>query len=145
MTFLSRLQRVLAPTLAAGLLAGSLLATPLAPASVPTSVPIDPNAKIHPLLQYGAVADPTRLVRVGIQKTRTDVASSLLTALVPWLVLGEDFKNIPAFTPAQPQPAVGLLAINPNVRYISPDDAVQVLPAVTQVLAKPAPKPPTPM
>src|SRR5689334_3765750 len=116
MTLLSRLRQLLAPALAGGLLAGSLLATPLANASGTTLVPIDPNAKIHPLLQYGARAEPARLTRVVVQKTRNDVSSTLLTALVPGLLLGEDFKNVPAFTATLPQAAVGLLALSPYVR-----------------------------
>jgi serine protease AprX len=63
---------------------------------------------------------------------------------VPGLQISEEFQYIPAFVATLPQSAVATLALNPNVRYVSPDAMVQVIPSVPALPAKPAPKPPAP-
>src|ERR687886_2789614 len=131
-------------SLAASLLIGSSAVAPAASASSTTVVSLDPDQKIHPLLQDGAQADPTALVRVIVQKTRADVASSAIAATLPGLQVSEDYHHIPAFVATLPQTAVAALALNPFVRYISPDASVQVIPSVPQVASKPAPRPPAP-
>lgn len=57
----------LAAFVAAFALVGSTLAAPVAAASLPADTSLDSSLKIHPLLQYAAQADPTRLVRVIVQ------------------------------------------------------------------------------
>src|ERR687885_455796 len=131
-------------SLAASLLIGSSAVAPAASASSTTVVSLDPDQKIHPLLQDGAQVDPTALVRVIVQKTRADVASSAIAATIPGLQVSEDYHYIPAFVATLPQTAVATLALNASVRYISPDASVQVIPSVPQVPSKPAPRPPAP-
>jgi serine protease AprX len=131
-------------SLAASLLIGSSAVAPAASASSTTVVSLDPDQKIHPLLQDGAQVDPTALVRVIVQKTRADVASSVIAATIPGLQVSEDYHYIPAFVATLPQAAVATLALDASVRYISPDASVQVIPSVPQVPSKPAPRPPAP-
>jgi serine protease AprX len=146
-----KIQRLIAPVLAAATLLGATAVTPIAAsASTPSVVSLDSKYKVHPLLQYGAKTDPARLVKVIVQKTRNDVkldtiipTLSLVTRLAGVQVV-EEFKAIPAFAAVVPQAAVYLLAANPNVRYISPDGAVQVVPDLSLSALKPAPKPPAP-
>lgn len=127
----------------ATLLIGSTLVAP-ASASETTVSSLDSTQKIHPLLQYGAAADPSALVRVIVQKTDKDVASSTIAATVPGLLVSENYQFIPAFVATLPQTAVATLALNTSVRYVSPDAIVQVIPSVPQLPSKPAPKPPAP-
>ncbi len=56
----------------------------LPPAALATSgiVQIDPNLPIHPYLQYGASVEPTRRVRVIVQKTSPLVSSPLIARAV---------------------------------------------------------------
>jgi serine protease AprX len=130
--------------MAAGLLVGSTLVVPEVTAAATPNVALDPTQKIHPLLQYGAQVDPSAVVRVIVQKNRSDVTSASLLAGVPGVQIGEDFKYIPAFVANLPQASVATLAANPSVRYVSPDASVQVLPSVDKSAAKPAPRPPAP-
>lgn len=125
-------------------LLGSALTGPTASASTPVVVPLDPNAKIHPLLQYGSQADPTTLVRVVVEKTKSDVQAATLIAAIPGMTISEQYQYIPAFVVTLPQTAVATLAANPYVRYISPDGAIQVLPVTAPVITTPAPRPPAP-
>jgi serine protease AprX len=146
MKFRTRVAR-LASVLATMLLLGSALVGPAASASTPVVVPLNPHAKIHPLLQYGAQADPTRLVQVIVQKTRNDLPISTLLAGVPGARVLEQFQFVPAAVVTLPQVAVALLAANPQVRYISPDATIQVLPIAAPTLPlKPVkPQPPKPV
>jgi serine protease AprX len=134
---------LLGPVAAATLL-GSTAGAPVAGASGTPVVSLDSTQKIHPLLQYGQQADPGALVRVIVQKTRSDVSSSTIAAAVPGLQVSEDFTYIPAFVATLSQASVGQLAQNASVRYVSPDASVQVIPSVPQLPSKPAPRPPAP-
>jgi serine protease AprX len=138
-----KLQALLAPVLALALFAPTA-GTPIAAASSMTQVVLDSTQKIHPLLQYGEQADPTELVRVIVQKTKADVKTDALLARLPGVQVTEEFSVIPAFVATLPQAAVGTLAANPNVRYISPDGAVQVIPAHSVKGLKPSPNPRAP-
>jgi serine protease AprX len=130
---------------AATLLLGSAMVAPAANASGSTVVSLDSMQKLHPLLQYGAVADPTGLVRVIVQKNRQDVVSSVIATAVTGLQVSEDFQFVPAFVATVPYAGLTALAANPNVRYVSPDSAVQVIPStVLHPGGKPAPRPPAP-
>src|ERR1051326_6516149 len=130
--------------MAAGLLVGSTMVVPQVSSAATPVVSLDSTQKIHPLLQYGAQGDPAKLVRVIVQKSRSDVPSASFATAVPGLQVSEEFKYIPAFVATLPQAAVGALAASPNVRYVSPDASVQVLPSVAKAGAKPAPRPPAP-
>jgi Subtilase family len=136
-----RTRVLLIPFLLAGLL-GPVSGAPVAGAA--SSPTLDSAQKVHPLLQIGEQAEPTKQVRVIVQKTRQDLLSSLIAATVPGLAISEDFKVVPAFVATVPQGSVALLAQNPNVRYISPDAAAQVMPGLPPVLGKPAPRPAAP-
>jgi serine protease AprX len=135
---------VLAALLACALVGPTAPTSLAVAATTSTTVSLDSTQKIHPLLQYGAQADPTSTVRVIVQKTRADVLSSTIAALVPGLQVAEEFQYIPAFVATLPQTAVAVLALNPSVRYVSPDATVQVIPSVPQLPSKPAPRPPAP-
>src|SRR6266851_3356397 len=119
--------------LASRVLATALLWATLVPAAVsaaPTiQVSLNPSVKIHPLLQYGVQAEPARIVRVIVQKTKTDTKASKIAAQVPGLQISEEFDVIPAFVASVAQSAIPLLAQQPGVRYVSPDGSVQVIPA----------------
>jgi serine protease AprX len=129
--------------MAAALLGTTALA-PAAGASGAPIVSLDSTKKIHPLLQYGLQADPTKLVRVIVQKARADTKLDVLVRQVPGLQPGEEFTVIPSFVATLPETALATLAANPNVRYVSPDGAVQVVPALPVKAKKDAPKPPKP-
>jgi serine protease AprX len=137
-----KLQVLAAPVLASALLISSA-GSPLAiAASAPPVVSIDSSKKIHPLLQYGAKVNPAEMVRVIVQKAKKDTKVALLPALVPGLLIQEEFDVVPAFAATLPAASLGLLAARSEIRYISPDGAVQVIPALPSLLkAKPA-KPP---
>lgn len=138
-----KIQVFFAPLLAVALFLPSA-GTTVAVASSPNQIVLDSSQKIHPLLQYSAQTDPTELVRVIVQKTKADVKTDSLLALIPGAQLAEELTVIPAFVAMLPQRAVAALAANPNVRYISPDGAVQVIPGTPVKASKPAPKPRAP-
>lgn len=130
MRILHRLGAVLAALMLCG--------ASLAPSSVAAAPPsysrlgLDPAVKIHPLLQVGAQAEPLRTVRVIVQKTKPDVhAVDLATKVLGQVV--EEYKVVPAFVLELPQAAVSTLALDPDVRYISPDGPVQVIPQLPLV------------
>src|SRR6266851_6027819 len=127
-----RTLRSLITSAAACILLGASAATPIAGASEPAAaVSLDSTLKIHPLLQYGALADPNRVVHVIVQKVKPDSKASALVAQVPGLQVEEEFRVVPAFVARVPASALSSLAAQSNVRYISPDRAVQVIPAVS--------------
>jgi len=131
--------------LAATLLLGSALVAPAAAASSSTVVSLDPTQKLHPLLQYGALVDPSGLVQVIVQKNRPDLVSDQVAAAVPDLHVSEDFQSVPAFVATLPYASLAALAANPNVRYVSPDSPVQVIPSTfLHAGGKSAPRPPAP-
>jgi hypothetical protein len=66
---LHQLQRLLFPMFAAILLASSGGVPGALASTTATVVSLDSTQKIHPLLQYAAQADPTRTLRVIVQKT----------------------------------------------------------------------------
>src|SRR5258708_36307360 len=119
-------QLLLASTLALTMLLPSL-GPPIALANSGTAVVLDPTRKIHPMLQVGAELDPTSLVRVIVQKTKADFKSDSLLSDVAGSQLSEEFKVIPGLVATLPQSAVSLLALNPNVRYVSPDGPGNVI------------------
>jgi hypothetical protein len=118
---------LLAPALALTMLLPSV-GTPIATASSATAIVLDSTRKVHPVLQAGAQLDPTSLVRVIVQKTKADAKADSLLSHIPGAQLSEEFTVIPGFVAILPQAAVALLAVNPNVRYISPDGPVDVIP-----------------
>src|SRR5438132_5438645 len=100
----------------------------MASAAPGVQLSLNPSAKVHPLLQYGAQADPTRVVRVIVQKTTSGTKASDIATRVPGLQIVEVFDLIPAFVADVPQSAVALLSGLSNVRYVSPYGGVQVIP-----------------
>jgi serine protease AprX len=123
---------------------GSTALAPQVSFASSTPVLLDSTQKIHPLLQYGMQVNPLTLVRVIVQKTSTSVASSTIALVAPGTLVSEDFQYVPAFVATLPQGSLPALAANPNVRYISPDANVQVIPSLPQLPTKAAPKPPAP-
>ena len=105
------------------LLAMALLVSTMLPmvASAAPSQSLDPNLKVHPLLQTEAETNPAQLVRVIVQTTKPDVK-------LPGYTVLEQFRVLPAFVAVVPANGVTALAALPDVRYVSPDSAVQVAP-----------------
>lgn len=131
--------------LCAPVLACVLLGATIAPASVgASSLPapqliLDPAQKIHPLLQMEAQTDPTRVVRVIVQQVRPPASPGLLGGLVGGLLGGgannndEQFTVIPALVTSVQLSSLAAMAQDPNVRYISPDGPVAIIPGLPLV------------
>src|SRR5439155_14793862 len=120
---------------------GSSIGAPMALASTTqVVVSLDSTQKIHPLLQYAAKADPNRVVRVIIQKTKVGslggggLLGNLLGSGVPGLQVTEDFNVIPASVATLPASSLPALAAMSNVRYVSPDGAVSFNPGLLPLL-----------
>jgi serine protease AprX len=96
------------PTLAAPSSAGALL--PL----------VDPALKLHPLLTIGAQAEPERMVRVIVQKVDSAVSTDAILRAAG-VAAGEDFAFINGVALELPQKKVLVLALDPNVLFITPD------------------------
>ncbi|MBI3974752.1 MAG: S8 family peptidase [Chloroflexi bacterium] len=122
--------------------AGSLLATTIArtasaegsdnakeskgPRPPAGTITFDPKLPVHPALQYGAAAEPSRKVRVLVQKTTHRASSEAIARAVKGHAhVIEEFGFIKTLVLEVPQRAVLQLARNPNVRYISPDGPVK--------------------
>jgi subtilisin family serine protease len=90
----------------------------------PAQIALSSSLKIHPLLQYGAQSDPTRVVRVIVQY------SGLLGGGAT-----EQFTVIPALVTSVQLGGVLALALDPNIRYISPDGPVEILPSLQPLAA----------
>jgi subtilisin family serine protease len=118
--------RLLSALLTAVLLGAALLPG-LASAAPSPHVSLDPKVKLHPLLQYGAQADPLASERVIVQMTKQDVKPLAIAARVPGLRVDEAFDVLPTFVATVQHSALALLASLPTVRYVSPDGAVQVI------------------
>jgi serine protease AprX len=140
-----KLRLLVAPLLAATLLA-PMLVTPVGAAgtTVSTQISLDPSLKIHPFLQYGQVADPNGLVRVIVQKNSASASALSIASRVPGVLITEEFKVIPAFVAVAPESAIAALAVDANVRYLSPDGSVQILPGLPPLAVKPPPLPKLP-
>src|SRR5207237_2197550 len=91
--------------------------------------------KIHPLLLLQAQDTPLSSARVIVQKSGPSVLTSLLTTLVPGLTVVEDFQVVPAFVATVPLALLPTLAGLSDIRYVSPDGPIQVLPNLQGVLS----------
>jgi subtilisin family serine protease len=83
----------------------------------PAQITLNSSLKMHPQLQFGAQTDPTRVVRVIV--LRNGPLSGGAT---------EQFTIIPALVTSMQLGSIPALALDPNVRYISPDGPVQIIP-----------------
>ncbi|HEV7663920.1 MAG TPA: ice-binding family protein [Chloroflexota bacterium] len=93
-------------------------------ASVPAAqIALNSSLKIHPLLQYGAQNNPTGVVRVIVQQ------NGLLSGGAT-----ERFTVIPALVTSVQLGSIAALALDPNVRYISPDGPVQIIPSLQPIV-----------
>jgi serine protease AprX len=115
--------------LAAGLLSASALAatgpTAGAVSNPPrSSVQLDSTLPVHPALQYGAQAEPNKLVRVIVQKDLPESDAHDLAASAGAAV-NEEFSFVKSAVLELPQKDVLKLAHDPHVRYISPDAPVK--------------------
>jgi len=131
-----KLRLLLAPVLACVLLGATL-----APASVgastlsTTPITLNPSLKIHPLLQAEAQTNPTRVVRVIVQQVSAPASPGLLGGLVGGLLgssstTDEQFTVIPALVTNVQLSSLAAMALDPNVRYISPDGPVAIIPGL---------------
>jgi serine protease AprX len=138
--------KTLVPSIPAAALLAASLVPGLASAATPTPVTLDPNLKIHPLLQAVGSTDPGQTVRVIVQTTAAGVKAQDIAKLLPGLVIDESYSVIPAFVANVPFNAVGELAALTQVRYVSPDNDVQVTPVRAGNKTKPArPQAPKPV
>jgi serine protease AprX len=125
-----KIRLIFAPLLASVLLVPTLGPAAAGASSLPTSIVLDSNLKIHPLLQYGAQTTPTTVVRVIIQQVHVP-STGLLSGLLGGGSTSsgdEQFTVIPALVKSVQLSTLATLAKDPNVRYISPDGPVQVIP-----------------
>ena len=82
-----------------------------------TQITLDSALKIHPLLQVGAQANPAGVVRVIVQRNGPLAGGAT-----------EQFTIIPALVTSMQLGSIPALALDPNVRYISPDGPVEIIP-----------------
>ena len=97
----------------------------------PTQITLNSALKIHPLLQYGAQANPTGVVRVIIQQNGPLAGGAT-----------ERFTIIPALVTSMQLGSIAALALDPNVRYISPDGPVQIIPGLQPIVDSSSVQPP---
>lgn len=117
------------PIVFASLLGATALATSLAPASATASTSItDLSLKVHPSILRRAQDESGATVRVIVQRSALDASVSRLLSIVPGLQVVEQFGVIPAFVATVPISQISTLAAQPEVRAISPDGAVQIVP-----------------
>jgi serine protease AprX len=104
----------------------ALILAGLNPAVVPAgaSGALDPALPVHPALQYGAQQEPTRRVRVIVQKNSASVSNAAITKALGAKVL-EEFRFINTFVMEIPQSKVLVLGRTPGVRYVSPDAPIK--------------------
>src|SRR5437773_6129248 len=131
-----KLRLLLAPVLACVLLGATIAPATVGASSLPAPLlTLDPSKKIHPLLQAEAQTDPTRVVRVIVQQVRPP-SSGPLGGLVGGLLGGgtssnnEQFTIIPALVTSVQLSSLATMAQDTNVRYISPDGPVAIIPGV---------------
>jgi subtilisin family serine protease len=88
----------------------------------PAQINLNSGLKIHPLLQYGAQTDPTRIVSVIVQ-----LGGPLAGGAT------ERFTVIPAIVTSVQLGGIAALALDPSVRYISPNGPVQIIPTLPPI------------
>ena len=71
------------------------------------------------------------MVRVIVQKVKSDTNAGTIAGKILGSSLIEQYKLVPAFVLQLPMGALPLLALDPGVRYVSPDGPVQVIPQLT--------------
>jgi subtilisin family serine protease len=121
---------LLAPVLASVLIRSTLGPATAGASSLPAGpITLDSTLKIHPLLQYEMQSDPTLSVRVIIQQVRAPGSGGLLGGGDANANNGdEQFTIIPAVVTTVKLGTLLALTKDPNVRYISSDGPVQVIP-----------------
>jgi serine protease AprX len=101
-----------------GIATGGILPLPSAQALLNSSL------KVHPLLQSLAQTNPTGVIRVIVQQNGPLSGGA-----------SEHFTVIPALVTTVQLGSIAALALDPNVRYISPDGAVQIIPELDSTAA----------
>jgi serine protease AprX len=131
---MQKLRLLLAPVLACVLLGATIVPATVGASTLSTTqIILNPSLKIHPLLQVGAQTDPTRVVRVIVQQVRPPgLISNLLGGLLS-NTSDEQFTIIPALVTSVQLGSIAALAQDPNVRYISPDGPVEIMPGLPLV------------
>jgi serine protease AprX len=135
-----KLRLLLAPVLACVLLGASIAPAAVGASSLPAPLVIlDSAQKIHPLLQAEAQANPTQVVRVIVQQVRAPAAPSLLGGVLGGLLgstaskTDEQFTFMPVLVTNVQLSSLAAMAQDPNVRYISPDGPVAIIPGLPLV------------
>ena len=95
------------------------------PSSQAAKIPVkyDKKLAVHPRLQYGAVAEPNRVVRVIVQRQKGMLDGGRIAASVGGRVR-EEFGAVGAHTMEVPLRDVATLARQAGVRYVMPDAPV---------------------
>src|SRR5712691_12628900 len=125
-------RKLLAPVLTCVLLGATLAPATVGASTLPT-ITRNSSLKIHPLLQAEAQTAPTQYVRVIVQQVQVPSSGGLLGGLIGGLLGGsssgdEQFTIIPAVAKTVQLSTLQAMALDPNVRYISPDGPVQIIP-----------------
>ena len=84
-----------------------------------SQISLNSSLKIHPLLQSEAQANPAGIVRVIVQQVGPLPGGAT-----------EHFTIIPALVTSVQLGSIAALAQDPNVRYISPDGPVEIIPSL---------------
>jgi serine protease AprX len=85
---------------------------------------LDKTKRVHPFLQYGAQAEPSKLVRVIVSKKSSKYTSAGIASAVGGKVL-TDFPAINSFTMQVTQATTIKLGVVGGVRYVTPDLAMR--------------------
>jgi serine protease AprX len=134
-----KLRPLLAPLAAVALL---LSAAPSATLAAGLPLQVNALSKLHPALQLGNSLNSSAPVRVIVQLNKPDAGLvGQLTSHLLGARLLEQYRVIPAIVVSLPSSLLTTLAADPNVRFISPDGPVQVLPQEAPVAKKAAPQP----
>ena len=101
--------------------------------SVSAAPALDKAKRVHPFLQYGAQAEPGKVVQVLVSKKSGKYTSDSIAAAVGGSVLA-DFPDINSFTMQLAQSATIRLGTVGGVRYVTPDLAMRTTAIDTSAL-----------
>jgi serine protease AprX len=130
---MQKFRKLLAPVLTCVLLGATLAPATVGASTLTPTITLDSSLKIHPLLQAEAQTAPTQYVRVIVQQVHVPSSGGLLSGLLGGLLGSstsgdEQFTIIPAVVKTVQLSSLRAMALDPNVRYISPDGPVQIIP-----------------
>jgi serine protease AprX len=139
-----KLRRLLASIAASALVLSA--ASPSMASAAGLGLSVNALSKLHPALRFGTGPGSTALARVIVQTQKPlDLSHALqLAKLVPGSNLVEQYHLIPALVLQVPVNLLPVLAASPDVRYVSPDGPVQVMPESAVIKKSNGPRPQAP-